>query len=414
MTVAVAGIVAEFREHWPILLTIPVTAAIIGWVTKLLAIKMLFEPQEFRGVGPIGWQGMVPRRTAKMMTIASEAIIGPLVDPREMLDRIEPRELVARLEQPLTAATEDIGREFLSRYHPALWAALPQAARAHVLARVRARAPEAVAGVVAEVRANLDGPFDLRYAMVANAVRNRAVMTRLVRAVASPELRFMITTGVVFGTAIGTIQMLAWAATHNHMIMPLFGGFVGLFTDYVALQMVFVPQVPRRYLGLFRWHGKFFERRVSLSQSFAKVAAQDLLSPGVLVDAMLDGPMSDRVFAIVAREAQRALDEEVGSARPLVELAVGSERYRSLKRAVMQQARERAPQFTGEIEAFAGETFDIERTIAEKMIAMDADDYEAILRPMIKDDEWVIVALGAVLGFLVGELQVLIITSLGG
>jgi uncharacterized membrane protein YheB (UPF0754 family) len=320
---------------------------------------------------------------------------------------------VARLEQPLSAATEDIGREFLSRYHPALWAALPQTARAHVLARVRQRAPDAVARVVTEMRDTLDGPFDLRYAMVSNAVRNRAVMTRLVRAVAAPELRFMITAGVLFGAVIGTIQMFAWAATHNHLIMPVFGGFVGLFTDYIALQMVFAPRAPKRYLWLFRWQGKFFERRVALSHAFAKVAAEDLLSPGVLVDALLDGPMSDRIFAIVAREAQHALDEEVGAARPLVELAVGGERYRSLRPTIMQQARERAPAFTGEIEAFTNETFDIEGIIAEKMISMDADDYEAILRPLIKDDEWIIVALGAVLGFLVGELQVQIILALG-
>ena len=45
---------------------------------------------------------------------------------------------------------------------------------------------------------------------------------------------------------------------------------------------------------------------------------------------------------------------------------------------------------------------------------MDTDAYESLLRPAFKDDEWVVVALGATLGFLFGELQVQIITHFAG
>jgi hypothetical protein len=36
------------------------------------------------------------------------------------------------------------------------------------------------------------------------------------------------------------------------------------------------------------------------------------------------------------------------------------------------------------------------------------------MRPIFKDDEWLMVTVGAVLGFLVGELQVALVTHLGG
>lgn len=35
--------------------------------------------------------------------------------------------------------------------------------------------------------------------------------------------------------------------------------------------------------------------------------------------------------------------------------------------------------------------------------------YEAILRPVFKDDEMLMITVGAVLGFLVGELQVVLV-----
>jgi hypothetical protein len=46
------------------------------------------------------------------------------------------------------------------------------------------------------------------------------------------------------------------------------------------------------------------------------------------------------------------------------------------------------------------------------MMEMDDGEYEGILRPMFKDDEWLIILLGGVLGFLVGELQVTVLTHL--
>jgi hypothetical protein len=40
------------------------------------------------------------------------------------------------------------------------------------------------------------------------------------------------------------------------------------------------------------------------------------------------------------------------------------------------------------------------------MRQLDSEQFEAIMRPIFKDDEWLIILVGAVLGAVVGELQV--------
>lgn len=409
---AASEFVTAFRHDWPVLLSIPVTAALVGWSTKLLAIKMMFSPEKFRGVGPIGWQGMVPRRTAKFASIAAETLIGRLIDPRRLIDEIDPHALIATLEQPLIDVSDDIAREFLARYHPGLWDAMPEAARQIVIRRVQARAPEAVARMLADVRDNIDTAFDPTYAVIDNMVRNKAVMTRLVKEIALPEFGFMIRMGTIFGGAIGVVQMLVWAGTHNHLVLPLFGGFVGLFTDWIALTMILAPRAPTRYLGVFRWQGLFFKRRAELSRAYARVAADSLLTPSVMLQAVLDGPLADRFLALIAREVQLGINAELGPSRPLVELAVGSERYRDLKRAVTTRAQDLIPDVRDDLEGFAQRAFDVETIVADAMMEMDDGEYEGILRPMFKDDEWLIILLGGVLGFLVGELQVTVLTHL--
>jgi uncharacterized membrane protein YheB (UPF0754 family) len=67
------------------------------------------------------------------------------------------------------------------------------------------------------------------------------------------------------------------------------------------------------------------------------------------------------------------------------------------------------PETMQEAKDYTAKTLDIENLIVEKMNKLSPDQYESILRPVFKDDEMLMVTLGAVLGFLVGELQVVLV-----
>lgn len=394
-----------------IYLSMPVTAGLVGWLTKLVAIQMIFKPMEFRGIGPIGWQGMVPRRVAKFASMATDTFLDDLLDPREMLDRVEPARLLAELESPLVDVTDEVAREVAARIHPVLWDGLPGPARSAVLARVRARSPEALRNILAGVRADLDDSFDPRYLTVSNMVRNKHVMNQLITDVATPELRFMVWTGALFGFLIGIVQAVVWGVTQDHLVLPLFGGFVGLFTDYVALQMIFRPHQPRR-IGPLRWQGLFFRRREEFTRAYAKAGARDLLSPRVMIEGILEGPLMDRVLAMVDGEIADAIAAEGKRFAPVAHLTIGSKVYDEVRAIAISTARARAGNMIEGLERFAHETFELEETVAERMLKMDDDTYEGLLRPIFKEDEWIVIAVGGALGFLVGELQVMIITHL--
>ena len=62
---------ADFQQHFWLYISIPFISGIIGYVTKVVAIHMMFSPLEFKGIKPIfGWQGIVPRKAEKMATTA--------------------------------------------------------------------------------------------------------------------------------------------------------------------------------------------------------------------------------------------------------------------------------------------------------------------------------------------------------
>jgi uncharacterized membrane protein YheB (UPF0754 family) len=116
----------------------------------------------------------------------------------------------------------------------------------------------------------------------------------------------------------------------------------------------------------------------------------------------------------VQREVKAAIDAQAGPVAPVVQLTVGTARYRALKQTVADRVTALMSQTTPEIEEYAVRTLDVENTLVEKMGQLTSAQFEGIMRPIFKDDEWLMVSVGAVLGFLVGELQVEFVTHLGG
>lgn len=55
------------------------------------------------------------------------------------------------------------------------------------------------------------------------------------------------------------------------------------------------------------------------------------------------------------------------------------------------------------------DALDVRAMVIEKMKLMTNDEYEGLLRPAFKQDEWKLVLIGGVLGGIIGELQVLLL-----
>jgi uncharacterized membrane protein YheB (UPF0754 family) len=102
---------------WLLYVSMPVVAAVIGYVTKRAAIEMMFRPIRFVGLAEpfLGWQGVVPRNSERMIGIAAELLTARLVDPQEIIARLDPDRLARELELPLLLAADEITREIMAQ-----------------------------------------------------------------------------------------------------------------------------------------------------------------------------------------------------------------------------------------------------------------------------------------------------------
>ena len=77
-----------------------------------------------------------------------------------------------------------------------------------------------------------------------------------------------------------------------------------------------------------------------------------------------------------------------------------------MKSNVAQKIMAQLPETMKHMESYAEDAMDIRNTLVERMQRLTPTEFEGMLRPAFKEDEWSLIAVGAALGFLVGELQV--------
>lgn len=406
-------ITADFEVNWFIYLSMPFVAAFVGWSTKIVAVEMLYRPMEFKGIGPFGWQGIVPRRAGKVGSKTIELLTQNLLKPEELLDRVDAREAVEALREPLTEAIDEVSREIAEQIRPGLWDALPDQARRAIQKRIQDETPRVVESLLNEMRADLPRFVDVQFLAVTTLVRNKDKLNKLMRGMGDDAMAFVRRSGIYFGLVIGVVQMFAWALFQNPWIMPAFGFGVGFISDYIALNMLFRPIEPKKYLGFIPFQGLLHAQRDKVTRDYARILADDLFSPEILFDGVLRGPGADKLFSLVGKEVSAAIDAQTGVATPLVKMAVGTQRYNALKDSLIQIVLQRLPTTLVEAQDYAMKTLDLENTIIDKMGQLTNEEYESILRPVFKDDEPTMIAVGAILGGVVGELQVVMIENFG-
>lgn len=457
-------IVGDFSRNWPVYVSMPIIAALIGWGTKLVAIRMMFRPQKFKGIGKLGWQGIIPRRAPQMVEVLCETLTGRLISAREIAEKIDGAEVAALIERPVRAEVGRLARQILPEYQPTLWHLLPPVVQDLVVERVQDASPDVVVRITEAISENIDDLFDLQAMVTEEFLADPDTLESMFLDVGRREFAFIRRSGLVFGFCIGLVQLAVWALFRNPYVMPLFGLFTGWFTDWAALRLIFNPKEPTKYLGVITWQGLFLKHRIPVSQEYGTLIATKVLTSDRLMRSVFTGPKSAHVIPVVAEVIEDSVRDQLGDLEALADIdfdslpilgdlgitelpglgALGSgkgdlpvaslisavstllsgpvrgatgigldlARITPMCNAAAADAVAVLPQLLTGAEEYLTRVMEIQPIMAEKMAAMTPEEFEGVLRPAFQADERTLIMVGAILGFLVGELQVVMVEHL--
>lgn len=418
---------------WSLVLIPPITG-IIGYCTNWVGIRLLFQPVDFHGFqvpglsqvislcpakiqqipglmeGKVGWQGIVPSRAEKMGSIAATSGISMIASGREFYETFDPD---AMAEHVVAAASDDIHRiveEIIREEHPQLWRDAPESVRTLVHARVDDRLPAVADRMFEKIGNNIDELLDMQTLMIDKLGNDPKLLNRMFLEIGDKELKFLVNSGFYIGTFLGCFSIPLYVFIDKWWVLPIAGTLVGYFTNFIAIKAIFNPKEPVK-IGPFELQGLFIKRQDEASVTYANIVSKEIVTIGNLADNMLNGRKGDRTRKMIKDSLRPAVDEAAGVAAPLLKMTTGEREYETIRERFADESIEYA------FEPLQDEQFNQERSeavhelIVERMRNLPPDDYCLMLRSAFKEDEWLLISIGGVLGFVAGWIQLLVVTA---
>ncbi len=392
-----------------VLILVPSVTGLIGWGTNWAAVKMIFHPREFIGIGKIGWQGILPRYSVKFATEIADRLTGGTLDVHELMRRVDPNDMEHSIEDLLGDGLPALGAEMAGMMGPDTWEKLGETGQAALMEEVHKLVHDVIKDLYAYLRDSAEEIIDLN-AMIIDLLSGDNVdrLHGIVETSGARELKFIEYYGGAFGLFIGLVQVAGYTLLDKWWIMPIVGTVVGLLTNYLAIKMIFEPLEPKKYFGLITYQGMFPKRQPEIAVDYGEMCERDLITPHHLIEHIAEGPEGERLGHDMMAIVEDRVDSTLKSWAPLIP-DTNEERQATMKAAVLDKVRDMVPEIRPQFEAQIGKQMAIGPMVEDRMKNMPKAEFERLIHGIFEEDEWILIAVGGVLGFIVGCLQATII-----
>lgn len=199
-------------DGWWSIIVLPFISAVIGWITNLLAITMLFRPRTPRRI--LWWTlwGLLPRRQAELARSIAAVVSDELLSQRDIAEFLKQSAAHKHLRTVLQERLDAVLEEKLGGLLPILVRYLSSDLHSKIKETVGEVVDPVISWFITKAAENFEEVVDFR-AIVEEKVNtfDLADLERLVRQVAGRELRSIEYFGGVLGFLIGWVQVLVLA-----------------------------------------------------------------------------------------------------------------------------------------------------------------------------------------------------------
>jgi uncharacterized membrane protein YheB (UPF0754 family) len=412
-------------------LTIPLFTGAIGYLTNWTGVWMIFYPIRFAGWrvpglsrlapllprrvqqipgvmrGGMGWQGIIPSRAAKMGSISVDKGIAKLGSPSDFYRQLDPERIAEHICRTAQNDIREVVDRVMEREYPDTWRGMPRRVREAVHARVQQQLPDIVRSVTAEIGDHIDQLLDIKLMVIRRIEEHPEMANRIYLEVGRKELRFIINFGFFFGALLGVPLVFLTEAVPQWWVLPIGGVIIGYVTNWVALWMIFQPVEPRR-IGPLKLHGLFIRRQPEVSEVYGEIIAEDIVTLRNIGEELLYGPRADRTRQMIEEAMRPAIDRAAGPARLAVQVAIGSGQYETIRESVATEAVDHTMTPLTDPEFNRRQSAAVRGLITERMRELPHADFSELLRSAMREDEWLLLLHGAVLGLVAGCIHLLI------
>ncbi len=191
------------------------------------------------------------------------------------------------------------------------------------------------------------------------------------------------------------------------ILIPLISAFIGWFTNWIAIKMLFHPREPKKILGI-TFHGIFPKRQRQFAEKLGKLVSTELLSFREIEEKIVDPKNIAKLMPFVERKIDLFLREKLSSVFPMLSMFIGESTINQLKTVFMKELEVIFPELIGSYMKNLESQLDLEKIVTEKVYGFSSDKMETILNQIMSKEFRFVEIIGGILGLIIGIFQVLI------
>ena len=189
--------------------------------------------------------------------------------------------------------------------------------------------------------------------------------------------------------------------------LPVIGALIGWLTNWVAVKMLFHPRKPLR-LVVVTVQGIFPKRQRAFAEKLSLVVAKELFSIQDVTAKLRAQATSEEVMNFVRSRVRKVLGTKIEEHFPVVGMFVSEDTMDKIAHQFAEEIRSMITQVSEKISKGIEIEMDVQSIVREKVANFSSDKLEEILFAIMKREFKFVEMVGAVLGFLIGSIQLAI------
>ncbi len=191
------------------------------------------------------------------------------------------------------------------------------------------------------------------------------------------------------------------------LLIPLISAFIGWFTNWIAIKMLFHPKEPKRIL-FFTIQGIFPKRQQQFAEKLGKLVSAELVSFSDIEIKLTHPDNLKKLMPLVDNKVDEFLRVKLSDAFPIISMFIGETTIQQLKSVFMNELEEILPELIRKYVRNLESQLDLEKIVIEKVSRFSSDKIESLLNQIMSTEFRFIEIIGGVLGFIIGLIQVVI------
>lgn len=192
------------------------------------------------------------------------------------------------------------------------------------------------------------------------------------------------------------------------IVLPVVGGLIGWFTNYLAVKMLFRPREPVGLLGL-KIQGLIPRRRPELARSVGEVVEREFISHDDVREALSDPEFLQSLRPHIEEQVDAFLSRRVVGSNVLLRAAFSTSAVMRLKEHVVDELMASLPEMVEGITANLQDRLHFGELVRSKIEAFEIDRLEETVTRVAGRELKAIVIFGGVIGFAIGLIQAAIL-----